>query len=561
MNATERRAARPPLPRHRCRSALLALPVTLWLTLGLALAPDPAQAKGGLPPSALRVLRQASQQMDAQDYRAAQTTLAPLAKAEGPARATALLLLGNALHLDGRPAEAARAYEQGLALEPENLDMARNLAASLAAAEEFSRAAEVFLRAAELAAKGAGEAKAERGARADLLRNAAASLYRAGDYARCRTVLTRAKEALPEASEADAAAVRAARRDLDRLDIYACLALERWREAEGLLLAALKNDPGEAEDWRLLAQTRLGSEDWPGAACALETALALAPPSPPDHPERRGAAEDQRTLASLYQAANVPALAAQALEREYGARERGNARPGATGPDAPQGHDTDRNGAGRNGNGEAQKSPAQKSPDEKTANGKNADENGTDVFADIARTYARARRGDDALRAAALARTAGTGRSAATGTKAAADRPACLLRGRLLLDFGRAEAAREVLETCGRENPDLGEPDLLLGFAAWDRADWPSAAAHFRRAARVARAGDDNRLARQALEVVEPLANPESADRIADGADEPAAARNVEKTADRNADRTAKAPPDPADRSGASAAARRTAKN
>jgi len=259
------------------------------LLLAAACGPGAASAQEPeISDAARTALHQASQALDQGHPAQAEAILRALVASEGAAApAPVWHLLGNALHTQGRPADAARAFASGLERAPDDPALHRNLGIAAYQGQDYALAARHLERAAALAPAPEPE----------LLLQAAAAYHQAGQYREAVRLLT----ALAEAGA-----------DPRVLELLAAAALASGDGAlaESAVLRCLRAEPGAGHWWRLLAGVRSQRGDLAGAAAALEALTRLEAP----------AEQDLRTLADLYFASGALPLGIRALERAAGPR-------------------------------------------------------------------------------------------------------------------------------------------------------------------------------------------------------------------------------------------------
>ena len=270
------------------------LPVLLTLCLLLA-APVPVHAEEDLPPEARLALVKAQALLDenrpGEAARVVEQYLA--ATAEAPP-ADAWLVLGIARHDAGDEAGALRAFSTGLKSHPDDPSLCLNSAVLLYQADQNKEAAPLFEK-----AYGLVEPK-----RPELLYQAGSAYYLAEDYAASARVLDRLVSATAKPEK-----------QWIQLAVHAFLAAGNLDKAESMVLALLRQSPGDAAYWELLAKVDLDRERYAKAAAALEVCYRLRQPG----------ARDLEQLADLYRYLGAPLRAAATLERAYGSPDAGQA--------------------------------------------------------------------------------------------------------------------------------------------------------------------------------------------------------------------------------------------
>ena len=282
-------------PRCPALVPALVLAMTVLLAVPQAMIPGAARAADP-PPEARQALFQAQALLDEQRPAEAARIMDQYLATTGKPPAEAWLLLGLARYEAGKGANdksgALEAFRAGLKHFPDDPLLCRNLAVLLFEAGQYAEAAPLFEKAHGLQEKPEPE----------LLYQAGSAWYLAGDYNASARVLDRL-----------AATASPLEMEWIQLAVHAFLAAGNLDRAETMVLALLRDAPGDAARWELLAKIHLDRERFDKAAAALEMAYDLKSPT----------VRELEQLADLYVYVNAPLRAVSVLERAHGAAPDG----------------------------------------------------------------------------------------------------------------------------------------------------------------------------------------------------------------------------------------------
>lgn len=195
-------------------------------------------------------------------------------------------MLGRAYYQQGNLRAAYGAWQKGLRLSPRSFSLCVNLGKAAYEQKKYREAGKLFEKAAGL----------DRAQSPEFLYRAAVSFYQGKSLRQSADILEKLlKRKNPHARW---------------LRLYLSLSLEtgNMKKAETLLARFLKQNPNDAQSWKLLAQVRMQTENYNSAAAALEIAQEL------EKPDRK----DREELAELYLYINLPLRAMHLLEQVYG---------------------------------------------------------------------------------------------------------------------------------------------------------------------------------------------------------------------------------------------------
>lgn len=259
------------------------------LLLALFLLPAASLAAAeDMPRREHQVLQQAQQKLEQDEAKESIEALRQYKQNNTVRSPLFFLILGNAHYGQNRPEKAVEAYSRGLELDPEHPELLQNYAGASLESGDFLQAGRSFRK--------AYKAKEEE-AEPQLLYRSAASFYQGEHFERALQTL---EKLLGLEGERDPEWVR--------LLVHTCMQLEKWPRAVSFLQQLLRQQPQNAQYWKLMAQARQNQGRGLEAAGALEVAYSLEPPE----------SSAWKDLAGLYASADAPLQAARTYRKGCG---------------------------------------------------------------------------------------------------------------------------------------------------------------------------------------------------------------------------------------------------
>lgn len=237
-----------------------------------------------LSPAAGRILHQAQVLMEKGDDAEAGRLLAEYVDGQKNPHPLGSLLYGNWLMEHDRLDAAADVYADAFRREPKSTELALNLGVARFRQKRFEDAGGLFLKASELSEK----------PRPGWQFHAAACYFEAENPQKTCDIL----RPLLERSCVKPGWVR--------LMAHSYIALEKWAEAEGVLIRFLRQQPEAEKYWQLLANVRVQRKHYPEAAAALEIAFRLKTPTQ----------SERESLSNIYMFIGAPLMASRVLEAD-----------------------------------------------------------------------------------------------------------------------------------------------------------------------------------------------------------------------------------------------------
>ncbi|WP_162138606.1 tetratricopeptide repeat protein [Pseudodesulfovibrio piezophilus] len=195
---------------------------------------------------------------------------------------------GGALYQAQKMQQALLPFQEGLTLYPDNEYLNLNLGIVYYELKQFTEAGKLLEK----------TYRVQKEKKPEFLYQAGSAYYQGKKFDKSARVMTFLIKESPSP-----------RVEWVRLAVHALLGAHRQKQAESMLITFLSVSPEESDYWKLLAKLYLDKEEYAKAAASLEIAYRQGTHS----------TQDLERLASIYRYQGATLMAAQTLQRAYGA--------------------------------------------------------------------------------------------------------------------------------------------------------------------------------------------------------------------------------------------------